>query len=164
MKHGQRRNQIDKELYTKTLVIGHGFNRVEKVIKSYGRDLNRLKKEIATKFNLNPILAHNLVRKLNRHSKVLFNDGTVSFVLSIKEKVTRGVRTQLKYLNNLIGREVFEKVEDSEGHYYNNTDKVQVFTYDDYDYYKRQLLCGCMQLIEATETLLGYTLITFKEI
>ena len=79
----------------KTLILANGFKREEKEIKNYGKDLNNLKIKLAEEFNITLSQAHKIIKTLNRKGKVIFNNGTVAFMVRIKEQV-------IKKINNLI--------------------------------------------------------------
>lgn len=79
----------------KTLILANGFKREEKEIKNYGKDLNNLKNKLVEEFNITLSQGHKIIKTLNRKGKVIFNNGTVAFMVRIKEQV-------IEKINNLI--------------------------------------------------------------
>lgn len=68
----------------KTLILGYGFDRQTINLTNYGKQLNNIKLLISKRFNLTMLQAHKIIKTLNRKGKVIFNNGKVAFVLTIK--------------------------------------------------------------------------------
>lgn len=80
----------------KKLVFGKGLNtRKERVIKSYGKELNNMKKYLVNELGLTLSKAHKVIQTLNRNNKVIFNNGEISFFIKIKE---------VEEMKNLVGK------------------------------------------------------------
>lgn len=78
------------------LVFGKGLNiREERVIKNYGKELNKMKKYLVNVLGLSITKAHKVIQTLNRNNKVIFNNGEISFFIKIKE---------VEEMKNLVGK------------------------------------------------------------
>lgn len=68
----------------KTLILGYGFERQSINLTNYGKQLNDIKSLIVKRFNLTILQAHKIIKALNRKGKVIFNNGQVAFMITIK--------------------------------------------------------------------------------
>ena len=72
----------------------------------------------------------------------------------------------LELLTGLVGKRSFIKCLAFDNYYYNDSACVEIFTYDDYVYYKEYLLIGEIELhdIQLINGIDNYYLITFKDL
>lgn len=71
----------------KTLILGYGFKRQTINLINYGKQLNDIKSLIVKRFNLTILQAHKIIKALNRKGKVIFNNGKVAFMVSIRKEI-----------------------------------------------------------------------------
>lgn len=89
----------------KTLILGYGFERQSINLTNYGKQLNDIKSLIVKRFNLTILQAHKIIKALNRKGKVIFNNGQVAFVLTIKNDrvaITNKLLTECKTYTNKV--------------------------------------------------------------
>ena len=83
-----------------------------------------------------------------------------------KENVVSEIELQVNDLKKLIGKKVFVKRYSYDGYYYNDSEKVETFTIDDFKCYSDDIKAGDIELweIEYTGKYGDYYLITFKDL
>ena len=124
------------------------------------------KKEIMVK-------AHKMVKEIkNKYPEVDYKF-QLSLCLSYlheeetkKENIASEIELQVNDLKKLIGKKVFVKRYSYDGYYYNDSEKVETFTIDDFKCYSDDIKAGDIELweIEYTGKYGDYYLITFKDL
>lgn len=83
-----------------------------------------------------------------------------------KENIVSEIELQVNDLKKLIGKKVFVKRYSYDDYYYNDSDKVETFTIDDFKCYSDDIKAGDIELwdIVYTGKSSDYYLITFKDL
>ena len=73
----------------------------------------------------------------------------------------------LKILKGLIGKRAFIKCKSYDNYYYNDSDKVEIFTVDDYEFYEENILADEIKLSDVillNDIISNYNLIIFEDL
>ena len=83
-----------------------------------------------------------------------------------KENTVSEVDLQVNDLSTLVGKKVFVKRNSLNGYIYNDSEKIETFTLDDFENYTESLIEGEIELldIEYTNSFKNYYLITFNDL
>ena len=83
-----------------------------------------------------------------------------------KENTESEIDVQINDLSTLVGKKVFVKRNSLNGYIYNDSEKIETFTLDDFENYTESLLEGEIELldIEYTNSFKNYYLITFNDL